>query len=48
MTESVLTSTPRPRWWKWIFIIPPIAGLVIALLVAEPRRRDDLTLLAGS
>ncbi len=48
MTESVQTAKPLPRWWKWILIVPPIVGFAIAILVAKPGRRDDLTLLDSS
>jgi hypothetical protein len=48
IAESVQTAKPLPRWWKWVLIVPPIVGFVIALLVAKPGRRDDLTLLDSS
>jgi hypothetical protein len=46
--DAVPTSQRRPRWWKWIFIVPPIAGFAVAILLAEPRRGDGLTLLDSS
>lgn len=48
MTSSVQSANPRPLWWKWIFIVPPIAGFGVALLVAKPGRRDHVTLLHSS
>ena len=48
MTEPVQTAKPLPRWWKWVLIVPPVVGFAIALLVAEPGPRHDLTLLDSS